>query len=362
MLSSRTHGGRDLPQYYLVYFLLIDFLGFPSMGKWEKSAWTIPIRYRGKLYGIEHRKMGLGVFAPNLDPLAMKSGSPSTEAEVDAKEITTLIIKAVSVAEPYFKWRAEQAASTSLFNVLNKSDPLFERYEFFCNRFKTLSDEAQKKGVDRMIAGDKTTVMPKKLSIYIKQKEATWNAQAAIDAFFSWTEHVFIHLAILQSKIKSGDSVAILAKSDWNSKFKAALNLTDSETKEHYDRLLDIRTQIRNFMTHGAFGKKGEAFQFHSGAGSVPVLLTESQKNRYSLNGKSAFDEQSAIAAIEQFIGFLWSDSRLPAQHYILSSLPSILTLAEDGTYTKCMESEDKMKALVERLTYEFDNAGNMDW
>jgi hypothetical protein len=57
MLSSRTNGGRNLPPYYLVYFLLVDLLQFSHMGQWEKSAWTVPVRYRGRLYGIEHRKM-----------------------------------------------------------------------------------------------------------------------------------------------------------------------------------------------------------------------------------------------------------------------------------------------------------------
>jgi hypothetical protein len=57
MLSSRTDGGRNLPAYYLVYFLLVDLLGFPNLGQWEKVAWTVPVRYYGRLYGIEHRKM-----------------------------------------------------------------------------------------------------------------------------------------------------------------------------------------------------------------------------------------------------------------------------------------------------------------
>ncbi len=56
-LSSRTNGGRDLPAYYLVYFLLVDLLGFPNLGRWEKVAWRVPVRYRGRLYAIEHRQI-----------------------------------------------------------------------------------------------------------------------------------------------------------------------------------------------------------------------------------------------------------------------------------------------------------------
>ena len=88
---------------------------------------------------------------------------------------------------------------------------------------------------------------------------------------------------------------------------------------------------------HGAFGKRGEAFHFHSGAGAVPVLLTQGQRHRYALTGKPAFDEGAAIADIETFIEHLWSGARTPAKIYIFSELPSILTHVLDGTYAQAM-------------------------
>ena len=330
MLSARTNGGRSLPPYYLVYFLLIDLLGFPSLGKWEKTAWAVPVRYRGRLYGIEHRKMGLGIFAPNLDPAARMTGTPSEQAEEDARAIALLIARAVTTAEPYFQWRAEQAVSTPELNVVNKTDALFDRYEYFRDRFRTLSDEAEKrkaeKNVEKKTLSDGTVVTGGSYPSTALHREAVWNAQAAIEAFFSWTEHVFIHLAILQSKLSSGDEVARLAESDWKAKFRAALDIAESQTKLHYDRLLDLRAQVRNFVAHGAFGKTGEAFSFHSGAGAAPVILTNNQKHKFRLTGRQAFDERLAIADIETFVLHLWSESRAPAKHYVFSSLPSILT------------------------------------
>ncbi len=41
-LSSRTNGGRDLPPYYLVYFLLVDLLGFPNLGESKRSHGQFP--------------------------------------------------------------------------------------------------------------------------------------------------------------------------------------------------------------------------------------------------------------------------------------------------------------------------------
>lgn len=366
MLSSRTDGGRSLPPYYLVYFLLVDLLAFPHMGKWEKSAWTVPVRYRGGLYGIEHRKMGLGVFAPSLDPAATRSGTPTDDQEADAREITALIKKGIAVATPYFEWRAEQAASGSQLNVSNKNASLFERYEFFRDRFRSLSKEAEARKDEhhftKQILEDGTEVTSGFFPSFSLRREAEWNAQAAIEAFFSWTEHAFIHLAILQGHLRTGDDVAKLAESDWKAKFKAALDLTDKATKGHYDALLDIRVQLRNFLAHGAFGKRGEAFHFHSGAGAVPVLLTDDQRHRYALTGNPAFDESWALGQIEAFLEHLWSGPLEPAKHHLFSSLPSILSYVADGTYKRAMESDESMKEFVEYLTLEFDNAANMDW
>jgi hypothetical protein len=58
--GQRTAAGRELPQYYLVYFLLVDLLGFPSTGVQEKIAWSVPVKLGDKHLIIEHRKMGLG--------------------------------------------------------------------------------------------------------------------------------------------------------------------------------------------------------------------------------------------------------------------------------------------------------------
>ena len=365
MLSARTEAGRGLPPYYLVYFLLIDLLEFPSLGQWEKSAWTVPVRYHGRLYSIEHRKMGLGVFEPNPAPDARMSGRPSQQGEADATAIVEAIKRTVSVAEPYFRWRAQQAVATSDLNVVNKNSDLFERYEYFRDQFhqrvaesKALADGAKDKGVKAPGTFD-VELISSWLSV---NKQVNWYAQAAIEAFFSWTEHAFIHLAILQGKLTVGTQVAELAEDNWNSKFKAALDISDRASKEHYDRLLDLRAQVRNFVAHGAFGKEGQAFHFHSGAGSVPVLLTSDREHRVSLTGRVAFDEASSIAAIEAFIEHLWSGPLAPARVYLFSIAPTILSYAANGTYDRAMTSEEDMRSLVDRLSRQIEQAADMAW
>jgi hypothetical protein len=56
-------------------------------------------------------------------------------------------------------------------------------------------------------------------------RNAKWLALAAVDAFFAWTEHILIHLAVLKGGITTGAEVAQLAGADWRLKFKAALDI-----------------------------------------------------------------------------------------------------------------------------------------
>lgn len=194
------------------------------------------------------------------------------------------------------------------------------------------------------------------------KQQVGWLGVAAIEAFFGWTEHVFIHIAIIQGKVTNGEQVEELAFRDWKAKAKTALDLTQPVLKRLYDDLLLIREQIRNYMAHGAFGKSGEAFQFHSAAGAVPVTLTD-LKGKYAMTGGKQFDEVRALETVEVFIAELWKGSLEPAKIYIQDAeLPLILTLASDGTYEAAMNSVEEMELLVDSMTRMMDDAANMDW
>jgi hypothetical protein len=355
--AKRTQAGRDLPAYYLVYFILAELLQFPDLGRFEKIAWAIPVDFNGRTYSIEHRKFGIGIFA--LD---------SEDVEESAKRIVRLIKRGVAVAEPFYEWLATTAVHASKLNVRNNCDWLFERFCYLRDRFEAANNEAEERKDEQRTHTtrfkDGITSNTVEVPYYKLKRNAAWLGIAAVDAFFSWTEHIFIHLAILQRHITTGKQVAELADSDWQEKFKTALDLSDAATKRHFDKLLVIRRQLRNFLAHGAFGKRGEAFHFHSNAGAVPVLLShQPEKGRFSLTGGSEFDEHSVLNEINDFIAHVWSGRRAPARVYLEeTSLPTILTMASDGTYASAMRSVEEMEEFVDALTRQLDNAANMDW
>ncbi|MDP8259549.1 MAG: hypothetical protein P9L96_00875 [Candidatus Gygaella obscura] len=353
-VAERTKAGRELPKYYLIYFLLVDLLKFRNLGKWEKVAWAVPIDFKGKVFTIEYRKFGVGVFVENPDLY-----------EDHAKEISTLIKNGIKVAQPYFEWIAEQAAGNSSLNLINKGIPLFNKFQYFLSLYKEKADEAIKRKDDF-----KTTRLNKDGtdSFYLLSSElrrqAEWVALAAIDSFFTWTEHIFIHIGILLGKISTGKEITDLAEAKWPQKFKQTLGVDDAKTKEFFDQLIIIRRQLRNYITHGAFGKNGEAFYFHSGTGAVPLLLPHQRgRNRFTITEDLGFNDAEAIQVIEKFIDHLWSGEREPARLYIQeNNMPTILTMAANGHYSQAMNSVEDMKEFLDYFGHEWDNFANMDW
>jgi hypothetical protein len=182
--------------------------------------------------------------------------------------------------------------------------------------------------------------------------------------FFSWTEHVFIHMAILAGTVTTGHQTTELAEADWPEKFKAVLDINDSPTKKRFDQLVEIRRELRNFMAHGAFGKDGQAFEFHSNAGAVPVLLPHKAGSRkFMVSAAKYFDDEAALTIIEEFLTFLWSGVRSPARLYIQESgMDLILPMASDGRYASAMRSDEDMQALIDELHYLANQVANMDW
>ncbi len=350
--ADRTDAGRCLPPYYLVYFLFVDLLGYKNIGQFEKISWSVPIDYNGTAYLLEHRKLGMGLFA-----------SDKENQESECQDIVKKIQKAVKVAQPYFEWIANEAAKKSALNVLNHSLRLHDRYDFFLKEFKKKADEAISRKDERIKTQHSENSWSVHIPYYELKREADWLALSAIDAFYSFTEHVFIHAGILKGHLLTGEDVANLADKDWASKFKACLDIQDPSVKPHYDRLVAIKDQIRNYMAHGAFGKNGEAFQIHSGAGAVPLLMPHQKgSSRFSMLSGTEFQEEEAISAIEEFMQFYWESNDFPELIYIKSALPSILTYASDSTYNSAMASTDDMESFVDNLTGVHERAANMDW
>lgn len=354
--ASRSKAGYNLPDYYLIYFLFVDLLGFKNLGKFEKIAFSIPIDYNGKAFLIEHRKFGIGLFIQD-----------SEIDEKDAEEIVKKINGAVKSARPFYDYIAEEAVLNSKFNINNNNTRLYDRFDFLLKLYKEnyklyIENKGKtEKSVTKSPSGETTIITSLDYEFY---KKSNWFAISCIEAFFSWTEHLFIHIAVISQNVTSGKEISNLIDAEWKTKFTSAIPITTDEISKFYNDLLIVRQQLRNFVAHGAFGKNGNAFNFHSNAGAVPVIMNyKKTKNRFSLNGKLSFKEEEVIELIEKFIEFLWKDSLEPIMYYTQEcELPTILTMASNGFYSTAIESMENMRIFSDKLMSDIDNSANMDW
>lgn len=58
--------------------------------------------------------------------------------------------------------------------------------------------------------------------------ESNWLAISAVEAFFAWTEHIFIHVALMTGRKSTATEVTEMPEADWSVKFQSALDLADS--------------------------------------------------------------------------------------------------------------------------------------
>ena len=350
-----TTSGEQLPEYYLVYFLLVDLLEFDHVGQFEKAAWGIPVDLDGYVLSIEYRKRGLGIVAYHGE-----------EPEAAAAEIVRLINRGLPIAEPYFDWRAEQAAKGSEMNVLNRAPELHQRLEYLLALYEAkLSEYHARRDEITVEERNGMTVYSNESSAQLGQ-EARWLATSVIESFFSWTEHAFIHLAILQGRCLTADDARELAGSQWRDKFQAAFDLDDDDIKRYYDALNRVRTRTRNFVAHGAFGKDGDAFQLHSTAGAIPVRLvrgTGTQQFRFGRTDlRQTTDDREDIALIKEFMAYVRSGPLEPAWLYIDLGGPANLVEAREGRYLKAMSSVEAMRRYAEEWEYLADMYMNFDF
>lgn len=358
--SYRTNYGNRLPEYYLVYMLMVDLLRFDAFGPFDKVAWSIPIEFQGMVYLVEHRQRGLGVFAPRVP-----------DAELQAARILRRISNAISAAEDYFHWRARRAIEKSQVSVTNLSNRLYDRYWFFLEQYRLKCREAEENvgKVERTHYGN--GIIGESYPEARLRREIEWLAFSVIDSFFSWSEHIFVHLAILRGECTTAADVeAMMTAEDWTHKFEKALDKEDPDINRYHGELTEMRRMFRNFAAHGAFGMNREGFVFYSAAGAVPMTLSHLDgEHSYRFGGEFdhfrsgvAFVGQEQVELMEDFIEYIRSGPLAPAWIYLDAGLSPSLLPGERHRLYSAMQSEEAMERLVEVESYFMDKHANMEY
>lgn len=347
----RTPCEKELKPYYLIFLLLVSLLGYGYSGEEEKISFTIPIKYKGNIFLLQHRKLGMALLTFNGTPKA------------NSLEVTKLINKAISKAKPFFDYYANGISQTNNLNVINNSNLFFNRLLFQLELYKQKVKERE--SFTEKFPSSTDDILDDFVSYFnqanVLQREQNWLAISVIEAFFSFSEHTFVHSAILQGQLLTKKDVAQLAVGEWKDKFTKCIDIEVPKNRAFYDKLIALKEQIRNHLTHGAFGKNNEAFQIHSPVGAIPMILSPATR-MFSIGENLMFTDEDAISLIEGFIEYYWNSNNFIENIYIQSGLPTILTFALDNTYRDAMSSIESMEQFTNYLSNEFCNSVNMDW
>ncbi len=339
--------------YYLIFMLLVDLLKYKYVGPFEKLAYAIPIEYNGLRYFVNYAKFGMRIEYP-------KGGDPEA--------VFSALKRGMKAAKPYYLWRAEQASTTSNLNLISKCPPLWEKYLFLKEQSEALFDryEAEKEivVVEKGFNDDGSFKWAHyKRPGYEFGKQSRWLHEAAVDSFFAWCEQALVHIAVLVGKLTNGKDIAELLKREFGEKCKLVLDISNSADKAAYDDISALRTELRNYVAHGSFGKDGSTFEFHSAVGAVPLKILDSRsRSEFSFGTYEARDWEQDYSRIEKFVSQLWSNNRSPAKLYIETGFPCILTYATNGFFERAMRSEAEMTDFIEHMERMIDDSANMDF
>lgn len=348
---NRTSSEKDLKPYYLIYLLFVELLDFYYSGNEEKISFTIPIKYKNNIFLLQHRKLGMALL------------SDDSRLEDQAKELVKLINKAINKAKPFFAYYANEVSNSNDLNIINHSLSFYSRYKFQLNLYHQKSNKLLNIGSIPLEKDSNWLLNAMNRYNYINTltKERRWLAISVIDAFFSFTEHIFIHSAIIQGKLSNKAEIAKLTLSEWKEKFKRCIDISLPENLKIFNRLLSIKDNVRNYLTHGAFGKNNEVYQIHSPIGAMPMVLSPITAD-FSISENLSFTDDKIIKILEEFIEYYWEQDNFIETIYIKSGLPTILTFSLDNTYQKAMISNEEMELFTNHLSEIYCNSLNMDW
>lgn len=137
--QPETNEGGERPQYigydvpktlriepYIVFIIFVYLKQYRFVGKWEKTAWSFGLEFKGVPLVYNHHKFGFRVSVCN------KSGNGKSVA----KEALEQIHKAVPLAEKLIEPLILDKLDSGQVSVPNNYKELRERYQFFRKKAK----------------------------------------------------------------------------------------------------------------------------------------------------------------------------------------------------------------------------------
>jgi hypothetical protein len=334
---------------YIVFIIFVNLKGFPFSGAWEKVAWEIPIKFKNEEFILSHRKFGFEI-------VALEDCVKTNELAIEAIK---LIRKAIPYTESLIEPLVKEKVNNREVTINNEFPTLKRRYNYLRKKAEAEYKRDYKELKIETIDG---------LDEYLTETEKyVYYTSAMLDAFFSLVEHVFVGLIpFLRDKNIKSLKVEEYILSNWKEKYKYVFNLSeDKEANKQLEKLLFIKEQFRNPLSHGNYLKDGSSLKIHMEyVGAIPMKLTQANKNlHYSFKGLNNLSFETICETLDLFISYLTTNERTKfGMMYLNSELPIFLNKEMRTKNLRAMRSENAFRNHMNRLEKMINDHRNMDW
>ncbi|HEX9864029.1 MAG TPA: hypothetical protein VGC03_03590, partial [Acidimicrobiia bacterium] len=197
-----------------------------------------------------------------------------------------------------------------------------------------------------------------------RRRRARYDLGAATTAFFSMLEHLLVFALATVDYDPATVDIGGFVKKRWAEKFKRVLDLSDSETKKHYDSLHAIATQIRNPQAHGGFGAETSRFYVHlTGIGAVPLDLSKADPSGGWASPFMPLHEDDELwSAFDDLLRWFASGPLRFAWRYAEAGIGMPFDAESRQRLRQAMMDDETFATYLDHLTWGHDQAANMDW
>lgn len=350
----------QLPVPGLVLLLLTQGLGFVNRGIDEKTAWQVPIGFRGHRVTVASQKFGLRLYV-----------APNEGSEESAEDIGTEVVRRIRKGLQIFERDAlpslvRMQVDAGNLTIANRVVSQTAMYAYFREAAEERFRYAEQ--VEPVEAGESdsvTGVFTGIEKIYENQEIGSWNAIAAVNAYFSRLEHELVLLLAFTGFDPSGGALEAFIGDHWGSKFKQLFEISsDGVAKRIYDRLHEIAETFRNPYAHGGFDKSRSALWFHlDGIGAVPARLSDVRSSpHFELFPIQTEGFAEICATLDETDAWLREGRFGAAFEWIDSHLDVAYDEESRRQYRRMMEDPEYRRERIARTSHEVDRATNMDW
>lgn len=321
------------PVINLLHYGLVSLSNYPHAGPQEKIEWTVFALFRGKPFALQSAKFGPRIrFHDTI--------TRSEEVEILAK-LAAVCTAAERCLEPVVADQIDKAN----FSIPNQFGYLSHAYK----QLRKLATSAYRKG---LFAGEN------KGSIY---------AGAMLDAYFSRLEHFLVLCLPFVGYRCDGGALQAFIRARWSRKFKEVFDCAhDKNAMKVFEKLNDVKEQVRNVLSHGAMQKDHGSLWVHvPGMSPIPAHMNGVRKKlriAYFLPPIMASDFRALCKTLDESDTFVRSGKARFAWDWVDAGLQVRYDAAAVAEIEAATHSPKVYESLINKKVWQLERDMNMDY